>query len=121
MCLRVPGSLGSGNKVFIGIDLLYLGSLPLLRNVSLVPRSLNLHILHFFYVDSHLVRSELRPLSVGSVWLLKHTSLLRACGSARCSFALTCAGSCTEMGKCIKQPPTYSQTSAGMKDRCMQK
>lgn len=67
MCLTVLGSLGSGNAAFIGIDLLYLGSLPLFRNVSLVPRSLNLHILYFFYVDS---RSELGLLNVGAVWLL---------------------------------------------------
>ena len=64
MCLTVLGSLGSGNMVFIGIDLLYLGSLPLFRNVSLVPRSLNLHILRFFYVDSRSVCSELEPLNV---------------------------------------------------------
>lgn len=64
MCHAVPGSLGSGNTAFIGTDLLYLGSLPLFRNVSLVPCSLNLHILRFFYVDGRSVCSQLRPLSV---------------------------------------------------------
>lgn len=64
VCHTVPGSLGSGNTAFIGIDLLYLGSLPLFRNASLVPCSLNLHILPFFYVDSRSVCSQLQPLSV---------------------------------------------------------
>lgn len=75
MCLTVLERLGSGNPVFIGIDLLYLGSLPVFRNVSLVLRSLNVHILQLFYVDSHSVCSRIKPL------VPKHTSLLQLCQS----------------------------------------
>lgn len=67
MCLTVLERSGSGNPVFIGIDLLYLGSLPVFRNVSLVLRSFNLHILQLFYVDSRSVCSRIKPLNVEAV------------------------------------------------------